>query len=231
MPKSRRFRQMLACHLVLSLLLSVPVQVWSQPQPSGISGFILGRVYEIDQAKYAEYRALLQKRQEDPENVEELDPDDYLVDQPDVVVMARHLASNQSFRSDFTNVDGEYLIDESPAGVFEFTLLYEEEEYSVSQRLDLNVELSYVAELCFVLDKEQKVGWMIAEGLRRDRTAPPFVPDRCQSSLSACLAMLVGSDGGFPDGLLLLLAGAGAAAATIGILSTGQNEASPPRQK
>ena len=45
----------------------------------------------------------------------------------------------------------------------------------------------------------------------------------------ACLALLTGGDG-FPNGLLLLLAGSGAAAATLGILGTEQTEASPPRR-
>ena len=44
--------------------------------------------------------------------------------------------------------------------------------------------------------------------------------------------MLTGDDG-FPNGLLLLLAGSGAAAAILGILGilgTEQTEASPPRR-
>jgi hypothetical protein len=73
-------------------------------------------------------------------------------------------------------------------------LVHEEIEYSVSQNLDLNVELSYVAELCFVVDREQKQAWMLSEGMRRDPEAPPFVPERCQYSLSAYLAMLTGDD-------------------------------------
>jgi hypothetical protein len=106
--------------------------------------------------------------------------------------------------------------------------MHDDVEYPVSQSLDLNVELSYVAELCFVVDRVEKRAWMIAEGRRRAPDAPPFVPERCQSRLGACLALLTEDEGGFPDGLLLLLAGSGAAATTIGIISTDQTEASPP---
>jgi hypothetical protein len=109
-------------------------------------------------------------------------------------------------------------------------LIHEGVEYPIQQHLDLNLELSYIAELCFVVDRTDKKAWMISEGLRRDSEAPAFVPERCQSSVSACLAHLTGKDG-FPNGLLILLAGSGAAAATLGILGTEQNEASPPRRR
>ncbi len=72
------------------------------------------------------------------------------------------------------------MIRDSTAAAYTFTLVHEEVECSVSQNLDLNVELSYVAELCFVVDREQKQAWMISEGMRRDPEAPPFVPERCQ---------------------------------------------------
>jgi hypothetical protein len=109
-------------------------------------------------------------------------------------------------------------------------LIHEGVEYPIQQHLDLNLELSYIAELCFVVDRADKKAWMISEGLRRDSEAPAFVPERCQSSVSACLAHLTGKDG-FPNGLLILLAGSGAAAATLGILGTEQSEASPPRRR
>ncbi len=196
-----------------------------------IQGLIVGRVYEIDKPKYKEYLARLEKqRKENKETKQELlDPDEYLEDLPDVSVVARQLSTNTRFQSEFSNQDGEYTIRESPVGAFDFTLLHEGIEYPIRQHLDLNVELSYIAELCFVVDREEKKAWMISEGLRRDSDAPPFVPERCRSSVSACLAMLTG-DEGFPNGLLLLLAGSGAAAATLGILSTNQSEASPPRR-
>jgi hypothetical protein len=196
-----------------------------------LQGLIVGRVYEIDKQKYRDYLARMERDRsqgKDPKR-ELLDPDEYLEDLPDVSVVARQLSTNTRYTSDFTNGDGDYVIRESPIGAFDFTLIHEGVEYPVSQHLDLNVELSYIAELCFVVDREGGKAWMISEGLRRDSEAPPFVPERCRSSVSACLAMLIG-DEGFPNGLLLLLAGGGAAAATLGILGTEQSEASPPRR-
>ena len=93
----------------------------------------------------------------------------------------------------------------------------------------LGVELIYDDPDLAVLSHEG-VAWMISEGMRRDPEAPPFVPERCQSALSGCLALLTGEPDGFPNGLLLLLAGSGAAAATLGIISLDQDEASPPQQ-
>ena len=224
----------LSCALLCVALCAAPIPVSAQtePLPSGlIEGLIVGRVYEINQQKYRDYLAKLEKQKKANQEVERelLDPDEYLEDLPDVSVVARQLSTNTRFTSDFTNKDGEYTIRESPIGAFDFALIHEGVEYPIRQHLDLNVELSYIAELCFVVDRQEKKAWMISEGLRRDSDAPAFVPERCRSSVSACLAMLTG-DEGFPNGLLLLLAGSGAAAATLGILATEQNEASPPRR-
>ncbi|MCH7969626.1 MAG: hypothetical protein IH960_01120 [Chloroflexi bacterium] len=107
-------------------------------------------------------------------------------------------------------------------------MLHEGLEYPVRQRLDLNVQLSYVAELCFVVDREEQVAWMVSDGIRRSPEVPPWVPRECRSALSDCLAGLTGMDEELPDGLLLLLAGSGATATAIGIISADQVEASPP---
>jgi hypothetical protein len=228
--ESVRFCKRVCCGLLCLSLGLAPLPVSAQtetaPEPV-IQGLIVGRVYEIDHKKYQDYLARVEKNK-DPK-IELLDPDEYLDDLPDVSVVARQLSTNARFASEFSNQDGEYLIRKSPIGAFDFTLLHEGVEYPVRQRLDLNLELSYIAELCFVVDRQDKRAWMISEGLRRDSEAPAFVPERCRSSVSACLTMLTGEDG-FPNGLLLLLAGSGAAAATIGILGTEQTEASPPRR-
>ena len=210
----------------------VPLSAQTGADPAvAIQGLIVGRIYEIDHKKYKDYLARLEKERNEKKDTKQelLDPDEFLVDLPEVSVLARQLSTNARFTSEFTNQDGEYTIRESPIGAFDFTLVHEGVEYPIRQHLDLNVELSYIAELCFVVDRQEKKAWMISEGLRRDSDAPPFVPERCRSSVSACLAMLTGDDG-FPNGLLLLLAGSGAAAATIGILGTEQTEASPPRR-
>lgn len=221
--------------VALALIASVPAPSFAQAvdaQAVEIKGLVVGRVYEVDPQKYQKYREKLEKQQKNPDDPRELlDPDEYLIDLANAVITARQLSSNLRYSSEFSSSDGEYMIRDSPAGAFDFTILYDNVEYPVRQHLDLNVELGYIAELCFVVDRQEKVAWMITEGLRRDPEMPPFVPERCQSALSACLAMLVGDDGRFPEGLLLLLAGSAAAAATIGILATGQTEASPPSQR
>ena len=231
-------------------LRALIIVTWLMPAVAGaetadIVGVILGRVYEVDRAKYEEYlehrkaRAqAAQGKDVSEEDLEALDPDDYLLRLPDAVVSARRISTNESFRSPFTDPGGEYMIQKTPIGAYGFTILHEGIEYPVAQSLDLNVELSYIAELCFVVDREEKVAWMISEGMRRDPDAPAFVPERCQSALSGCLAMLTGEEDGYPNGLLLLIAGSGAAAATLGLIAVGQDgliavdeeEASPPNR-
>jgi hypothetical protein len=192
-------------------------------------GFVLGTVYQVDKERYKAYIASLRKSQPDlDERLVKLDAKRFLDERAKVTVTGRQLASNESFSSDSTGTDGEYMIKRTPVGAYSFSLLYEGEEYPVQQRLDLNVELSYVAELCFVIDKEDKVAWMVSDGVRRSIDVPPWVPRECHSALSGCLAMLLDDHGGFPKGLLLLLAGGGATALGIGIISTDQVEASPP---
>ena len=211
----------------VALTLLVPLGASGQSQD--ILGVIVGRIYEIDTTKYEEYRKTIEARREDSDvEPEPLDPDEFLVRLPAAAVTARQIATNVAFTSTFSDRDGEYMIRETPVGAYGFTILHEETEYPVRQILDLNVELSYIAELCFVVDREEKIAWMISDEARRDPEAPAFVPERCQSALSGCLALLTGNPDGFPNGLLLLLAGSGAAAAALGIISLDQVEASPP---
>jgi hypothetical protein len=191
-------------------------------------GYVLGTVYEVDKERYRSYLASLRKSQPDlDERLAKLDPKRFLDELANVTVTGKQLATNQMFSSNFTSSDGEYIIKRSPVGAYTFNLLHEGQDYPVQQRLDLNVELSYVAELCFVIDKEEKVAWMVSDGARRPVDVPPWVPRECHSALSGCLAMLLDEHGGFPKGLLLLLAGGGATALGLGIASTRQDEASP----
>ena len=124
---------------------------------------------------------------------------------------------------------GDYVISKLSPGVLEFTLRHEDKDYPVEQRLGAQVNLAFVAELCFVLDKEEKVAWMVAAGPRRSPDVPSWVPEICQSPLGACLGMVTGNDD-FREGLVLIFAGAGAAATAVGIVSTRENPASPVEQ-
>ena len=218
-----------ATSFLAALAVCAPALTLAQARESENLGFVLGRVYEVDKEKYRDYVDELRNSDIDlDEAMGAIDPDEFLDRRADTVVTARQLSSNQQFSSNFTGASGEYAIRESPVGTFEFTLFHEGTEYPVQQRLDLNVQLSYVAELCFVVDPEEGVAWMVADGSRRAADVPPWVPRECRSALSECLAGLTGIDDTLPDGLLLLLAGSGATATTIGIISADQIEASSP---
>ena len=198
-------------------------------QEKTLEGFVIGRVYEIDKEDYREY--IEAKRAQDSdfdEMVEELDAMEFVDEREEVTVTGRQLATNATFVSELSDEMGEYAIRETPVGTYEFTLRHEGVDYPVKQRLDLNIQLDYVAELCFVIDREEQVAWMAADDARRTSDVPPWVPRTCVSHLSACLALITGTDGTLPDGLLLLLAGSGATATAIGIISSDQVEASSP---
>jgi hypothetical protein len=203
----------------------VPASTFAQdPMP----GFIIGKVYEVNKEKYRKFIEK-EKQQLEKQGVTELEieiePYEFLIEREEVIVNARQLEKNHSYNSNVTGDNGDYLITDTPAGVYAFTLDHLGEKYPVSQHLGLKVDMSYVAELCFVIDKDEKVAWMVATGARRAPEVPHFVPTQCQSALGACLAMVMGEDV-LPDGLLLLLAGSAAAATNIGVIATEQEEAS-----
>ena len=194
-----------------------------------LEGFVIGRVYEIDKERYREH--IEAKRAQDSdfdETFAELDAMEFVDELEAVLVIGRQLATNATLVSELSDETGEYAIRETPVGTYEFTLRHEGFDFPVKQRLDLNVQLDYVAELCFVIDREEQVAWMAADNGRRTSDVPPWVPRTCVSHLSACLALITGADGTLPGGLLLLLSGAGATATAIGIISSDQVEASSP---
>jgi hypothetical protein len=213
------------------LVLCLPAIVSSQTQEVDNRGFVLGRVYEVDKEAYRAYIEDMRRQDSDfDESVASLDAEEFIDRRADFIVTARQLSSNQQFSSKITDDDGEYAIRDTPVGTFEFMLLHEGLEYPVRQRLDLNVQLSYVAELCFVVDSEEQVAWMVSDELRRSPEVPPWVPRECRSALSECLAGFLGGDERLPDGLILLLAGSGATATAIGIISADQDQAGPLTQ-
>ena len=206
-------------------------------------GFVLGRVFEIDKKKYEEKEAKDDKddgKEEDAETPKAKDKarndetlysslPEYLEPLSDVEVMARLLENNEEFLSEPTGGDGDYVISKMSPGVLEFTLRHEDKDYPVEQRLGAQVNLAFVAELCFVVDKEEEVAWMVAAGPRRSADVPNWVPEVCQSPLGACLGMVTGNDD-FREGLVLIFAGAGAAATAVGIAATRESAASPVEQ-
>lgn len=216
----------LILHLLMTpilLTLVSPVAAFAE----GEQGIVLGRVFEIDKKKYqqetarAETASASDTRPDERSNWRE-----YLDPRSQVEVIARQLESNQEFRSEETGGGGDYLIPKLSPGVFEFTLRFENRDYPVAQRLDAKVNLTFLAELCFVLDKEEGVAWMVAAGPRRSPDAPAWLPEECQSQLSACLGM-ISDEEDFRKGLLLIFAGSGAAATAVGIAATREEPASP----
>ena len=218
-----------ACKLAVIVIAMAVFLPGASAEEKILEGFVIGRVYEIDKERYREY--IEEKRAQDldfDETLAELDAMDFVDEREEVMVSGRQLATNATFVSELSDETGEYAIRETPVGTYEFTLRHEGFDYPVKQRLDLNVQLDYVAELCFVIDREEQVAWMAVDDVRRTSDVPPWVPRTCVSHLSACLALITGTDGTLPDGLLLLLAGAGATATAIGIISSDQVEASSP---
>ncbi len=218
-----------ACKLAVIVIAMAVFLPGASAEEKILEGFVIGRVYEIDKERCREY--IEEKRAQDldfDETLAELHAMDFVDEREEVMVSGRQLATNATFVSELSDETGEYAIRETPVGTYEFTLRHEGFDYPVKQRLDLNVQLDYVAELCFVIDREEQVAWMAVDDVRRTSDVPPWVPRTCVSHLSACLALITGTDGTLPDGLLLLLAGAGATATAIGIISSDQVEASSP---
>jgi hypothetical protein len=190
---------------------------------------VLGRVFEIDKKKYNDMEKGAQESQDSSEDAKKRPYSyhrQYLEPRSEVEVVARQLEKNLEFRSESTGGDGDYLVPNVSPGVLEFKLHYQGKDYPVAQRLGAKVNMPFVAELCFVLDEEDGIAWMVAAGTRRSPDAPRWVPEECQSRLGACLSMITDEDD-FREGLLLLFAGGGAAATGIGIAVTNEDNVSP----
>lgn len=226
---------------VLSLLLVfVASGAWAQPNSSNggnaanavdDEGVMLGRVYRVDKQRYREIMREIEAQDRDPaEAFREIDPDEYLYRLGSAIVEAGHVPTNKTFLSEISTADGDFLLGETPFGAFRFSVQHDERVFPVKETLDLNVELTYVAELCFIIDEEVGQAWIVSQATVRSPDTPLFVPSGCRSAIGECLAMLTGMERELPEGILLLLAGGGSMATTLGIVTTDQLEASPLRQ-
>ncbi len=220
--RSRLARTSTICVALLLWSQLLPVTL-AQSEATEPPGFILGKVFEVDKEKY---RDLLGKHGGDPAK---LDSDDFLIPRARAVVTGRQIETNNQYDSTFSDDAGDYILRDTPPGVYEFTLQVDGEPYPVAQRLGVKVDLSFVAELCFVIDREEKTAWMVAAGPRRAPEVPPWVPTECMSEMGACLAAVLGENT-LPDGLILLLAGSAAAATNIGIVTIEEREISSPKK-
>ena len=212
--------------LVFAALVTGP---FAQAQETIDDGVMLGRVYKVDKERYLEllHEAEKEGAEGAVERFREFDPDEYLDRLGEVMIRASHVPTNRDFLSESSSESGDFLIGRTPFGAFRFEVTHEEQRYPVEQTLDLNVELRYVAELCFVVDEDEERAWLISQTAARSPETPLFVPDGCRSAIGECLAMLTGISDELPEGILLLLAGGGAATTSLGIISTEQLEASP----
>ena len=195
------------------------------------TGYVVGRVFEVDKQKYLDYEQKQEEASLDEQKVEKrVPPEIFLKPRDDVIVLARQLENNTESGSGPSNSSGDYVVSGVSPGVFEFTLQYDGEDYPVAQRLGANVNLGFVAELCFVLDREEKIAWMISSGPHGSPEVPSWVPQQCQSPLGACLIAITGNEV-LPEGLMLLFAGSATTMGTVGVFAGEHEEASPVVKK
>jgi hypothetical protein len=220
-------RAVISLCVAAGLLSQTHASPQSEPERQG---FLVGKVYELDVEKYEAYLDELRRENKDlndPRNF--TDWDDYLEERSEVQVTARQVEANLVFPSQDTNGTGDYVIRKTPTGTYQFTLTHDGVDHPVEGWLDLTVDLAYLAEVCFALDRDRGVAWMIRPD-RANENVPPWLPFECRSVLRACLAPLTTTDGKLPRGLLVL-AGGSATAAALGLLgATDQVEASPPQE-
>ena len=172
-----------ACKLAVIVIAMAVFLPGASAEEKILEGFVIGRVYEIDKERYREY--IEEKRAQDldfDETLAELDAMDFVDEREEVMVSGRQLATNATFVSELSDETGEYAIRETPVGTYEFTLRHEGFDYPVKQRLDLNVQLDYVAELCFVIDREEQVAWRAVDDVRRTSDVPPVGPENLRLS-------------------------------------------------
>ena len=187
-------------YLFLISWLLLPLAPPVEAQVGPITGYITGKVYDRDGKRPLK----------------------------DAIVVAQLITSNQVFSSGPADGKGNFIIRNAESGVYGFILIYQGKEYAVPDRLDARVrmitpdgtetpaKMTFLLEVCFRRDRDD-------DG---ERTAL-VVRDECKSELPPFLTSLV--EDGINRGLIVLIAGGGAVAATVGILAaTGGEVASNP---
>jgi hypothetical protein len=204
--RSERVGRVVMVYLVLAALVLLPAASYSAAQvpfgPGPIQGYIIGKVFDRDG------RTPLR----------------------DAIVAATLITSNQVFSSGPSDKSGNFIIRNAESGVYAFTLIYQGREYAVPDRLDARVrmvspdgtetpaKMTFLLEVCFRRDKDDE----------RERSAL-VVRDECKSELPPFLASLV--EEGINRGLIILIAGGAAVAATVGLLATSGTVASSPARQ
>ncbi|MCI0409567.1 MAG: carboxypeptidase-like regulatory domain-containing protein, partial [Acidobacteria bacterium] len=185
---------------VLASWVFLPLAPPAQAQVGPITGYITGKVYDRDGKRPLK----------------------------DAIVVAQLITSNQVFSSGPADGKGNFIIRNAESGVYAFVVIYQGKEYAVPDRLDARVrmitpdgtetpaKMTFLLEVCFRRDRDDDT----------ERTAL-VVRDECKSELPSFLTSLV--EEGINTGLIVLIAGGAAVAATVGILAaTGGEVASNP---
>ena len=137
--------------------------------------------------------------------------EDGLTPLSDVVVVAHHIGSNQGFSGLETDEEGNFLIPNTPAGVYAFKLIYEGSEIPVSEHFDVRSENSYLLKTCFELDGNRRNAFLMGGD--------------CNVALPAQLVQQV------EDRRLLVLSGESALTYNISMNPLSMKKASPPGKK
>jgi hypothetical protein len=81
---------------------------------------------------------------------------------PQVTVGVRTIGTEESFEA-VTDASGTYVLADTPAAVYAFTLKSGGLEVPVKERMDLRVSMPFILESCFELDAEKKAASVRAE--------------------------------------------------------------------
>ncbi len=81
---------------------------------------------------------------------------------PQVTVGVRTIGKEESFEA-VTDASGTYVLVDTPAAVYSFTLKSDGLEVTVKERMDLRVSMPFILESCFELDAEKKQASVRAE--------------------------------------------------------------------
>lgn len=186
--------------LLLTALILLPAAPPILAQTGPVQGYITGKVYDRDGKTPLK----------------------------DAIVVATLITSNQVFSSGPVDRKGNFVIRNAESGIYAFTLIFQGKEYVVPDRLDARVrmvapdgaetpaKMTFLLEVCFRRERDDD----------QERTAL-VIRDECKSELPPFLAGLV--EEGINRGLIVIIAGAAAVAASVGILAaTGGTVASSP---
>jgi hypothetical protein len=81
----------------------------------------------------------------------------------DVRVHAKLITTGQEFHSGKTDGRGSYMISDVPSGIYAFTFEYDGKEYTIEEKFDSRIAMSFLLESCFILDTAEQSAALLAE--------------------------------------------------------------------